>query len=272
MKPIIGLAGFGNMGSAIYERAKDAFDILVYEKDTSKTAALPPAAVESDLRALVSRCAAVVLAVKPQDFPELLRQIGDPGKTVVISIAAGIPTAFIEAAFPGAHVIRVMPNLPAKVGKGMSCIARGKKVAQPDLTLAEGIFKKVGQVLVIDESLMNAATAISGSGPGFFFDQVIGKSVHEAENYGKHNFTPQLIEAARAVGFHDNRQAVTLANATTAGALELLRQTKIAAEVLRDQVTSKGGTTEAGLKALHETDSLIEAARAALARAQELAK
>jgi pyrroline-5-carboxylate reductase len=272
MKKRIGLIGFGTMGSAIYERAGNAFDFLIYEKDPSKTAAIPAAQKAAGLGALISAVDAVVLAVKPQDFPVLLGQMGGAGAAVVISIAAGITTAAIEDIFPGAHVIRVMPNLPAKVGRGMSCIARGKKVAQPDMTIAEQLFKKVGQILVIDESLMNAATAISGSGPGFFFDQVDGKSIHEAENYGRHIFTPQLAEAARAVGFLDTKQAAILAQATTAGALELLKTAPVSARELCRQVSSKGGTTEAGLKALHETNSLVEAAKAALARAKELAQ
>ncbi|MGE5308452.1 MAG: pyrroline-5-carboxylate reductase family protein [Deltaproteobacteria bacterium] len=270
MKKKIGLIGFGNMGSAIFERARDDFDLLVYEKDPSKTEKLEASVVEKDLAALVRGVEAFILAVKPQDFTAVLAQIGGAGKATVISIAAGIPTAAIEKALPGSRVVRVMPNLPAKVGKGMSCIARGKKAAQPDVTLTEQIFRKVGQVLVIDEKMMDAATAISGSGPGFFFDRVIGQSGYEAQNYGEHIFKEELREAAVAVGF-DPKQALLLAKATTDGAVELMKSSGLPAETLRDRVTSKGGTTEAGLKALHQTDSLADAARAAVARAKELA-
>jgi pyrroline-5-carboxylate reductase len=270
MREKIGLIGFGNMGSAIYERAKNAFDLLVYEKDTSKTAQLEGPAVEADLPGLVSRCDALILAVKPQDFPALLQQLSSAEKTV-ISIAAGIPTAAIEKVLPRCRVIRVMPNLAASIGKAMSCIARGKSAGQRELQLAERIFKQIGAVMVIGEAMMDAATAISGSGPGFFFELVAGKSLHEAENYGRHMFAENLREAAVSVGF-SGREAKALAEKTTQGAAAMLRETKIPPETLRDRVTSKGGTTEAGLKALRETHSLTEAAQAAFARARELAK
>jgi pyrroline-5-carboxylate reductase len=271
MKQKVGLIGFGNMGSAIYEKAKDAFDFRIYEKDISKTGPLPPSSVENDLHTLMAGLDACILAVKPQDLTALLQQLPAPGNATVISIAAGIPTALIERALPGAHVIRVMPNLPAKVGKGMSCIAKGKKAIQKDLTIAENIFKKVGQVMLIEEPLMNAATAVSGSGPGFFFEQVVGKSPDEATIYAKNDFKEQLLLAAHAVGFF-GATALALASATTAGAVEMLRVTKLPPEQLRDQVTSKGGTTEAGLKVLRQTHSLTDAVKAAMERAAELAK
>lgn len=270
MREKIGLIGFGNMGSAIFERAKDTFDFMVYEKDPAKTGKLPPEVVAQDLCAMVSQADAVVIAIKPQDFSGLLKEL-KPGGAAIISIAAGIPIAFIEAAIPDARVIRVMPNLAAKVGKGMTCIAKGRKAAQPDLTLAERLFKKVGQVLVIDESLMDAATAVSGSGPGFFFELVAGKSLHEAQNFGKHMFTPELAAAAVQIGFTP-QQASVLASMTTTGALALLKETGVSAQELRDRVTSKGGTTAAGLEALRKTGELRDAACAALARAKELSK
>lgn len=271
MKTILGLVGFGTMGSAIYERAKDAFDILVHEKDTSKVSSLAQGTAESDLRLLVPRVAALVIAVKPQDFPSVMEELKPLSPACVISIAAGVTTSSIESRLPGTRVVRVMPNLPARIGKGMSCIARGKSAKEEDMGLAEKLFRTVGQVLRIDESMMNAATAISGSGPGFFFEEVADKSLHEAQNYAKHDFEEQLAQAAMAVGFL-NAQAHTLARQTTAGSLEMLRVAKLPAATLRDQVTSRGGTTEAGLKALRESHSLVDAAKAAAKRAAELAQ
>lgn len=274
MRIKIGLIGFGNMGSAIYERAKDAFDFIVLEKEAARTAGLDPAQIENDLHRLVSRVEALVLAVKPQDFPALLGGLDDIGDITVISIAAGITTEKVESALArsgAAHVVRVMPNLAVKVGKGMSCICRGSRTRQKDLSLAESLFKKAGHVLVIEEALMDAATAISGSGPGFFCEMVEGKSLHEAQNFGRHIFMPELQACAVQAGFTP-RQAALLSAQTTAGAVELMKVSGCAAAELRDRVASKGGTTEAGLTALRQTHSLAEAVRAALERARQLAK
>jgi pyrroline-5-carboxylate reductase len=271
MKTSFGLIGFGTMGSAIYDRAKDAFDILVYEKDPSKVAALPQGTVETDLGRFLSRVEAFVIAVKPQDFSALLSQCGGGREMTVISIAAGITTASLERQLPCAKAVRVMPNLPARIGKGMTCIAGGKSARQQDLRLAEQIFRKLGQVLIIDEKMMNAVTGVSGSGPGFFYEQVCGMSLHEAVNFAKHNFTEQLVAAAHEVGF-SGQQALLLARQTTEGAVEMLRETRLPPETLRDQVTSKGGTTAAGLAALRQTHSLADAVKAAAKRAEELSQ
>lgn len=271
MKVSIGIVGFGTMGSAIFERAADAFDFIVYEKDCAKTAALAAGICEEELERLAARSEAVVLAVKPQDFSALLAGFRSSLNKTVISIAAGIATPTIEQALPGARVVRVMPNLAVKVGKAMSCIARGKSASGKDLELAERLFKKLGQVLVINETMMNAATAVSGSGPGFLYELLQDKSLHEAENFARHMFAPELQEAAVEVGFNGD-QARLLAKATVEGAMELLRVSGISAVELRDKVTSKGGTTAAGLQALRNGGSLGEAVKAALARAQELAK
>jgi pyrroline-5-carboxylate reductase len=119
--------------------------------------------------------------------------------------------------------------------------------------------------------MMSAVTAVSGSGPGFFFGLIEDKPESEWAVYATNIFTPLLIEAAREAGF-TRQQAQTLAVATAEGSLALLRQAGVSPQALRQQVTSKGGTTEAGLEALSRTQSLVQAVRAAMQMAEELAQ
>jgi pyrroline-5-carboxylate reductase len=198
----------------------------------------------------------VVLATKPQVFDRLLTQIAGAVRpeTLVVSIAAGVPAAAIEARLPAAtRVVRTMPNTPAIVEAG--AIAAGTHATPADLALVRRIFSSVGVVAQLDESLMDAATGLSGSGPAYIF------LVIEA-----------LADAGVKVGLHrDNAQL--LAAQTVLGAAKLLIDTGEHPGRLKDQVTSPGGTAIAGLHTLESgglRKTLIDAVEAATLRAAQL--
>lgn len=265
----IGVLGFGNMGSAIAEKLKNDYKIFVFDKDQTKTNAAQGLKAVNSIAELFNDTDILILAVKPQDSEAILNEIKPKVKDkLVISIAAGITTGFIEKILGVARVIRVMPNLPAKIAEGMSCLTQGKFASQADLDFTEDLFDYLGETLIIDESMMNAATAISGSGPGFFYDFIEGKKL---DDNIKKDFENQLINAAQAISF-DEEQAHILAHTTVNGSIALLKLTGLTPLELKKQVTSKGGTTEAGLEILHKGGFLEEAVKAALKRAQELCK
>jgi pyrroline-5-carboxylate reductase len=260
------------MGSAIAERLKAKYQILVFEKDESKTRNLSGINVAKGVEDLLNRVANLILAVKPQDFDPVLAQIKDSIKSkLLISIAAGIPTGYIEKKLGKLRLIRAMPNLPAKIGKGMTCLCKGQYSFEGDLGFVQGLFDHLGKTMLVEENLMDAVTAVSGSGPGYFFDLIKNKKKEEWLGYGRNIFMQELSAAAVELGFN-RQQAELLARTTVEGSMSLLIETGLSPEVLCSQICSKGGTTEAGLAVLQVTNSLEEAVRAALKRAKELAK
>jgi len=164
-----------------------------------------------------------------------------------------------------------MPNLRAKIGKGMICFCRGAYAKKSDILLAQDILRPAGKTLLIPESLMNAATAISGSGPGFLFFLLQGFLELNGLLSASRFFAPGLRKAAQSVGF-TAYQAGVLAAATNGGSISLLAAALLSPEKLCSQVASKGGTTEAGLTQLRRGGSLLDAVQAAVQRAKELSK
>lgn len=267
----IGIIGFGNMGSAIGERLKTDYEIVVFDKDKNKTSGLSDINVTKNITDLVNKVNTVILAIKPQDFEIVLNEIKNYAKDkLIISIAAGITTKFIEAYLGRVRAIRVMPNLSAKVGAGMICLCKGKYAKKNDLAFAKQLFGKLGKTLVLKEKMMDASTAISGSGPGYFYDWVEGKSIEEIKNTAS-RFASSLTATAQEIGF-TYPIARTLAETTTKGSILYLEETKLSPAEAKKQVASKGGTTEAGLEVLHNGGSLTEAVKAALKRARKLVK
>jgi pyrroline-5-carboxylate reductase len=270
----IGIIGYGEMGSAIAERVKSGYSIYVFDKDKNKTAGLSGLKVAEDIQNLIKNADVVILAIKPQDFDSLLDEIKSCVKgKLLISIAAGIETSYIEKYLGNARVIRTMPNLPARINQGMTCLFKGEYASNGDLNFAEGIFNNLGKTLVLDnENMINAATAVSGSGPGFFCSLVEGKTEKEMMDFANNIFKPRLEQAAKENGFND-KEAYILASATTAGTLALVAKSNIPVQALCKQVTSPGGTTEAGLKELQKkAENLSNAVIAAKRRAEELSK
>jgi pyrroline-5-carboxylate reductase len=268
----VGIIGYGTMGAAISDRLRGAYKVFVFEKDLEKLKAVEGLSVLGSIEDIIDAAGTILIAVKPQDFDPVLQELrGKIAKKILISIAAGIPTQYIEENVGDIPVIRAMPNLPAKIGMGMICLCKGRYALETDLSFAQRIFDFSGKTLIVEESMMNAVTAVSGSGPGFFYGLIEHKPESEWAVYATNIFTPLLIEAAREIGF-SQQQAQALAVATAEGSLSLLHQSKLSPQALRAQVTSKGGTTEAGLEALERTQSLVSAVKAATQRAEELSR
>jgi pyrroline-5-carboxylate reductase len=200
----------------------------------------------------------VLLAVKPQIFAQVvpdLQQTAAQQSAFLLSIMAGIPLATLEAAAPGWAVVRAMPNTPATVGAGITAIAPGSLATPDHVQQAHSIFAAVGTVVEVSESLMDAVTGLSGSGPGY---------------------VAILIEALADGGVSaglPRATALQLAIQTVRGTAELLQNTHLHPAVLKDQVTSPGGTTIAGIAALEAAgfrSALIQAVKAASDRAKAL--
>lgn len=211
----------------------------------------------SDSPQACAQAAGVLLAVKPQDADVALGSIADSiGKAGLVSIVAGMKTSAIEKHLGhGSSVVRAMPNTPARVGKGVTALATGSHAVVATRSLAEGVFSSVGPVVWLDEELLDAVTAVSGSGPAYVF--------YLAE---------AMVEAGIELGLPKD-VASTLAFATIEGAGVMLQSTGEEPEVLRAQVTSPGGTTAAAIGVLDERSVkglFIEALRAAAVRSREL--
>lgn len=178
----------------------------------------------------------LVIAVKPQDVDALLGELsGVAAGTVVISLCAGLSTAVFEAALPaGTPVVRAMPNTPMVIGEAMSVLSAGRDADEEHLELAERVMSAVGRVVRVPESQQDAVTALSGSGPAYLFLMV------EA-----------LIDAGVQLGL-PRAVATELTVQTVVGAAGMLRESGQHPVLLREAVTSPGGTTAAAVRALEE--------------------
>jgi pyrroline-5-carboxylate reductase len=264
----IGIIGCGNMGEALLSRLSKVMEksvsIMVSELDAARRAAIlekHKIIVEIDNNYLVKYSDVIILAVKPQDLENVLRQevcCGISEKKLLMSVAAGITTKYIESVVgDNVPVIRAMPNMPAVVGEAVTAICPGSAAVKRDVELARQIFSTIGDVVEVEESQMDAVTAVSGSGPAYFFYLI------EA-----------LAEAAVKLGL-DEKTAEELAVRTAIGSSKLLDELKEHPAILRRKVTSKGGTTEAALKVFDDKklkNIIEEATAAACARAKELSK
>jgi pyrroline-5-carboxylate reductase len=201
----------------------------------------------------------LVLVVKPQDMGGLLAEIsGSVGEgNLVVSLAAGITTSYLESRLPqGRAVVRVMPNTPALVDQGMAAISGGAHCDPEHLAEAQALLAATGQVVEVPEKLQDAVTAISGSGPAYIFYVV------EA-----------MIEAGVVLGM-PRSTATQLVVQTLYGAATMIKETGQHPTVLREQVTSPGGTTAAALRTLDDHKvraAFITAMEAAANRSRELA-
>jgi pyrroline-5-carboxylate reductase len=212
--------------------------------------------VTSDNRS-VANSEVILLAIKPQVLGTVLADLSEiPSSTLIISILAGVPLKRLEESFPDHPIIRVMPNTPATVGAAMTAIAPGQQVQSHHLDLTKTIFCAIGEVVEVSESLMDAITGLSGSGPAF-----VAIMVEALADGGVAAGLPRAI-------------ASELALQTVLGTAQLL-QTGIHPAQLKDQVTSPGGTTIAGVAQLEKQgfrSAVIEAVTAAYKRSQELGK
>lgn len=273
-KYVIGIIGFGNMGSAIAKELKTGYEIYCFDKDKAKISNITGISIADSNVDLASRAEAIILAVKPQDFDNVLDEIkGSVKGKLIISIAAGITTGYIEKRLGKVKVVRAMPNIGAKIGAAESSLCKGRNAKDEDLHFAKGLFNCIGKTWVMPEDMIDAATAISGSGPAYIYYDLENKKINpfNVPEEIKQEYISRLRKAAERVGF-DTETAMELAVSTTGSSLELIRITGIPPAKLREQVTSKGGTTEAALKILAAGGSWEEAAEAAKRRAEELSK
>ncbi len=211
--------------------------------------------VASNNADVVAAADTLVLCVKPGDALGALKGLKLKGR-LVISIAAGIALVDLEkAAGPGCRVVRVMPNTPALIGHGAAAYALGSRAAAADAAVTEKIFRAVGSVYPVKESLLDAVTGLSGSGPAFVYLMV------EA-----------LADGGVLMGL-PRELALRLAAQTVAGSAQMVLQTGQHPAALRDMVTSPGGTTIAGIEALETCGvrgGFLAAVRAATERSRAL--
>jgi pyrroline-5-carboxylate reductase len=264
----IAFVGAGNMAGALIRglvgtATVPADQIIAADPDEARLSLLESELgirVTHDNGKAVREATVVVLAIKPQVFAQVLPSIATAmvSETLLVSIAAGISTRMIEGAVPpGSRVIRTMPNTPALVGAGATAIVAGSHASDTDLEVAETLFRSVGISVRVPEAQIDAVTGLSGSGPAYVF---------------------AMIEALRDAGAREGlpeETALRLASQTVFGAARLLLDEGEAPEVLRERVTSPGGTTRAGLDALAQagfTDAIVGAVRAATRRSVELGK
>jgi pyrroline-5-carboxylate reductase len=253
----VAIFGAGVMGetllSGLLRAGRPAAELLVTERRAERAAELRE---RYGVRVLGNTEAAdaadtLVLVVKPQDMAGLLHEVGPfvEADDLVVSLAAGITTEFIERRLPdGRAVVRVMPNTPALVDQGMAAVSRGRHCSPRQLQEAIDLLAATGRVLDVPEQLQDAVTAISGSGPAYIFYVV------EA-----------MIEAGVVLGM-PRATATELVVQTLFGAATMIRETGQHPTVLREQVTSPGGTTAAALRELDD-----HKVRAAFIRAMEAA-
>jgi len=260
------LAGAGKMGGALLEGwlalgLEPKHIVVIEPAPAGHLTALADRGVRlNPPRDRIGEVAAVMVAVKPQVAPEVMPALAPlvGAATVVVSIMAGRTLQFLEAALPGAAVIRAMPNTPAAIGRGITVAVANARVSREQRGLVHTLLSTVGAVeWAPDEALMDAVTALSGSGPAYVF--LLAEAMARAGVAA--GLPPALAE--------------TLARATVAGSGELLHRSPLDAATLRQHVTSPGGTTAAALDVLMAQDGLeplmTKAIAAATKRSRDLA-
>lgn len=258
--------GGGNMGRALIggliAGGTKASSIRVADPDEQQRRALADelgVSVHADNAEAARAADVLVVAVKPQIMDDVLGSVAEAidGDTLVISVAAGVPIHRIKTGLDGhARIIRAMPNTPALYQVGMTGLAAAEGVDDSDRRRAEQVLEAAGEVAwVDDEALMDVVTAVSGSGPAYFF-----------------SFVEQLTAAGTRAGL-PQATAARLAQQTAFGAGTMLAKSGVDADELRRRVTSPGGTTAAALESLDDNDFarlIDEAVQAAVRRGREL--
>jgi pyrroline-5-carboxylate reductase len=264
----IGFIGAGKMGSALIEGIIKAGVVKpenisvsdVYEPFLDELKTKFGIRVSTDNSVIARKSDILILAVKPQTLGSVLANLRDyvTSDKLVISIAAGVPLSTYEDALPeGTRVVRVMPNIAATVSEAASGISPGKSATSEDLKTALEIFSAVGTAVQVPESLMDAVTGLSGSGPAFIFPVI------EA-----------MADGAVLEGM-DRKSALTLAAQTVLGAAKMMLETGMHPGELKDMVTSPAGTTIHGIHALEEAGvraAFMNAVIRASERSKELGK
>ena len=258
--------GTGKMGTALLQgiisrQLLPASNVTVFDSHVpalaATLAALPGVCSATDAASAAQTSEAVLLCVKPAGIVPLITSLQAVKESrLLISIAAGVTLKTMEAAAGHHRVIRVMPNTPSLIGQGAAAYSCGSSATAADAAVAESLLGAVGTVIRVAEPLLDAVTGLSGSGPAYVY-----------------TFIEALADGGLAEGL-SKEQALQLAAQTVAGAAALVLQSGLHPAVLRDQVTSPGGTTIAGLAVLESRafrSACIEAVRTATRRSRELA-
>ena len=261
----VGLIGVGVMGEALISGLVSSrfpkAQIVFTEKraDRAREISSNYGAREVDLTELAKSSDVILLVVKPQDLEQLLVSIeADLNKSAtLVSFAAGKTTDFVSKIVgPNISIIRVMPNTPTLIGLGMAAISPGKSVNTEQAKFVSEFLATCGKVISIEENLQDAVTALSGSGPAYFFA-----------------FVEEMIKSGISLGLSSD-QATTLAIQTMVGSAAMLEQSGKSATTLRENVTSPNGTTAAALQVFSDSNLgaiVTKAMTAARDRSQELA-
>ena len=262
------IIGGGNMGMTYAQSFLRAHittkeNMMILEKSEEKATTLR----QKDIGTIygkpddcISKADLIILAVKPQDSHEVFKAIKPftDKQQVFLSIMAGVKSTTISNALEAKKVIRAMPNLPAQIGMGMTAFTSSDEVTRIELVMVQNLLNTTGKTVYVDnENSIDAATAISGSGPAYVF-----------------YFMDAMINSAKEMGFSASESEL-LVSQTFKGAVDLFNKNNFTCQEWIDMVASKGGTTEAAMKSFRSTDlydDIKAGAHAALGRAIELGK
>jgi pyrroline-5-carboxylate reductase len=263
----LGVVGGGAMGAGIisgliFKEYLAPRQIFLVEPDRNKHDYFRETLrihIKDSLTELADSCDIVLLAVKPHIVPVVARELSPVlhQDQLLISIAAGVSLPSLAEYFPKLRIVRVMPNTPLRVGRGISVYCPGEKATAADTENVANLFGALGRVIRIPENLFDAATAVSGSGPAYVFYLI------EA-----------MINAGVMLGLSRNDAMIMVAE-TFAGAVEMMLQTGEHPAKLRNDVTSPGGTTAAALFELEKnavSGAIMQALATAAERSRELGK
>ncbi len=263
----LGFIGAGNMATAIINgiltnKAKTAEQISVFDLDSAKVSAMTAKGVQSASTGeeLVRNSDIIVLAVKPQNYDEVLASVKNAVAVdkVFVTIAAGISIEYVQSRLgTKCPMVRVMPNTPLLLGKGATAVCRSQNISDEDFDEVYRMFALSGEVAILPESRMNAIIAVNGSSPAYVY-----------------LFAKAMVDYAVSVGI-DREVALSLVCKTFEGSAEMLRSSGDTPETLIEKVSSKGGTTIEALKVLNDRavpQAIIDAMAACTKRAEELGK
>ncbi len=262
------IIGGGNMGltyaqSFLRSHITSKEEMMILEKSPERAELLAKkdiGTVYSEADSCLREADLVILAVKPQDAPELFAQLKpktDP-QQVFLSIMAGVKMETIAKGLGIRKVIRAMPNLPAQLGQGMTAFTSSEDVTRIELVMVQNLLNTAGKTIYVSqESFIDAATAVSGSGPAYVF-----------------YFMDAMMESSRKLGFSASESEL-LVTQTFLGAVELYLASNLSCQEWIQKVASKGGTTEAALQVFEQTGlhrAIGDGLQAAFIRAEELGK
>ena len=261
MKKVI-IIGCGAMGGAILSGClahdiwkKEEVSVREHSEDASAAKAKQYGTEDCHDLKEAETADLVLIAVKPNIVPSVLEELRPHHPKKVISIAAAVALETLEKGLPDAEIVRVMPNTPASVGEGMTAIAPGKKASDELVKTTEEIFTALGKAAVVTERQLDELGALSGAGPGYAFVII-----------------DALADAGVLVGL-PRKLAIEAAAQTLYGAAKMVLETGKHPAELRDQVTSPGGTTIAGIYAMEKRGiraALIDGVKACLDRSDEM--